>query len=273
MEADKNRGELIRKRREELGLSVTDMSKKCGVAEKTWYRYESGEPIRADKVDRVLAALRWKMFPTSERSMFDSVMSIDESSWAYSPWIAECEGEFWAKAVAWAFIVVLDSIRMAVSDLSTMPAGSHVGQVLFENVDFMPERYLTRYDHEFMCRMCDAVKTMALQMKKGEPEWLAINQIICRMLQFELDFICDMIIEEGDEVPDGTCACVEGLFDLLFEDADVMMYFGSQSSDVPENTSDLVCAAMANSLGDGDNVFDFENWFKLPALPEVEESR
>lgn len=273
MEADKSRGDLIRKRREELGLSVTDMSKKCGIAEKTWYRYEAGEPIRADKVDRVLAALRWKVFPETERRMLDSVMDIDEDNWAYSPWIAEYEGEFWAKAVAWSFIVVFDSLRMAVHELSTMSVGSHVGQVAFENIDFMPERYLTRCDHEFMCRMCDAMKVMALEMKKGQPEWLAINQIICRMVQFELDFICEMIIEEGDEVPDGICAGVEGLFDLLFEDADVMMYFGSQSSDVPKNDFDLACATMANSLGHGNNVFDFENWFDLSAVFAVEESK
>ena len=51
----------MRARREELGLSVPQMSKRAGVSEQTWRNYESGRSrVRADKQDSVWEALGWE---------------------------------------------------------------------------------------------------------------------------------------------------------------------------------------------------------------------
>ena len=63
----------MRARREELGLSVPQMSKRAGVSEQTWRNYESGRSrVRADKQDSVWEALGWE--PPSPWSVLRSMM-------------------------------------------------------------------------------------------------------------------------------------------------------------------------------------------------------
>ena len=51
----------MRARREELGLSVSQMSKRAGVSAQTWRNYEAGRSrMRADKQDSVWDALGWE---------------------------------------------------------------------------------------------------------------------------------------------------------------------------------------------------------------------
>ena len=51
----------MRARREELGLSVSQMSKRAGVSAQTWRSYEAGRSrVRADKQDSVWDALGWE---------------------------------------------------------------------------------------------------------------------------------------------------------------------------------------------------------------------
>ena len=53
--------QAMRARREELGLSVSQMSKRAGVSAQTWRNYEAGRSrVRADKQDSVWDALGWE---------------------------------------------------------------------------------------------------------------------------------------------------------------------------------------------------------------------
>ena len=63
----------MRARREELGMSVPQMSKRAGVSEQTWRNYESGRSrVRTDKQDGVWEALGWE--PPSPWSVLRSMM-------------------------------------------------------------------------------------------------------------------------------------------------------------------------------------------------------
>jgi len=58
---DPDIAQTMRARREELGLSVSQMSKRAGVSVQTWRNYESGRSrVRADKQDSVWDALGWE---------------------------------------------------------------------------------------------------------------------------------------------------------------------------------------------------------------------
>ena len=64
--------QATRARREELGLSVSQMSERAGVSARTWRSYEAGRSrVRADKQDSVWDALGWEL---------------------PSPWSAQCGG-------------------------------------------------------------------------------------------------------------------------------------------------------------------------------------
>ena len=53
--------QVMRARREELGLSVSQMSERAGVSAQTWRNYEAGRSrVRADKQDSVWDALGWE---------------------------------------------------------------------------------------------------------------------------------------------------------------------------------------------------------------------
>jgi len=54
--------QVMRARREELGLSVSQMSERAGVSAQTWRSYEAGRSrVRADKQDSVWDALGWEL--------------------------------------------------------------------------------------------------------------------------------------------------------------------------------------------------------------------
>ena len=53
----------IKQRRHELGLSAEEAARKAGVGTKTWFRYESGNSIRNDKIKGVCKALSWTSLP------------------------------------------------------------------------------------------------------------------------------------------------------------------------------------------------------------------
>ena len=60
--------EMIKKRRNELHLTIEEAAQRAGVGTKTWCRYEAGEAIRHDKYKGVCKALNWLQFPTEDNT-------------------------------------------------------------------------------------------------------------------------------------------------------------------------------------------------------------
>ena len=61
-------GKKIKKRREELNLTIEEAASRANVGTKTWYRYESGESIRKDKCRGICKALNWRVFPDQDET-------------------------------------------------------------------------------------------------------------------------------------------------------------------------------------------------------------
>lgn len=259
MEFNKARGEMIAKRRRELGLSVADLSHKCGIAEKTWYRYEAGNAIRDDKVQIVLSALKWSEFPSEDLSVLSIVGNVDLSHWAYVNWIADKYDVLLAKMFACACDLVFNNLCSVVHDLSSMPKGSHVGQVFFAYDDILPECYLTRYDYEFMCRLCDEFKGFIGEIKHDVIRRTVVHELLLAMVESEFYLYVDMFREENIEIPFDLEYF--DMFDNCFDDKGFLMYFGDNSTSFPDGNG-FLCARMRGILWDGDSVFSFENWFR-----------
>lgn len=58
---------LIKARRNELGLTIQEAAITAGVGVKTWCRYETGESIRKDKCRGICKALNWTSFPDESK--------------------------------------------------------------------------------------------------------------------------------------------------------------------------------------------------------------
>ena len=255
---DKCRGDAIRNRRCELNLSVTDAARKCNLAEKTWYRYEAGNPIRDDKVSSVLSVLKWKQFSSSTVLLSDTILSIDENHWAYSSWIENRYGTYYAKLLSYAFDTVFDNCRCAVIDLSNKPCGYHVGQIYFAYEDDLPIMYKMRYDYEFMCKLCRAIALFSIQVKKGRIVDLVIHELITHLLTIEIFNTLDMLSNEVSDI-----SCMDdmrniNLFTTFFNHSDVKSFFDYSPTDVPGTDFEASYKSFALSTI---NVFDFDSWF------------
>lgn len=155
-------GQMMRERREELGLTMEQMAKKAGVGTKSWSRYESGEGIRADKVSRILRALGWASFP--EGTTDGSGWSVDEEK--VSPYFSARYGETAARAFAVSFELLSDEILHDMDLLAKMPKDTHLGQVEQESFlsDRLPEQFLTDYDYQFLYAMECTLRILCMRI-------------------------------------------------------------------------------------------------------------
>ena len=55
-------GKKIKKRREELNLTIEEAASRANVGTKTWYRYESGESIRKEKCRGISKSQKLRVF-------------------------------------------------------------------------------------------------------------------------------------------------------------------------------------------------------------------
>ncbi len=150
IENDKFFGNKIKERRQSLNLTIEAAAKLAGVGTKTWFRYESGAPIRADKYRGVCKALNWS--PVDFSNM-EELKDINE--YRKDPlWSSYLEKQFGPEA-AFSFDVgidlVSDHINNDLGELAKMPKGTHIGQIeVSELKDLLPPQFLMLYDYDFV---------------------------------------------------------------------------------------------------------------------------
>ena len=173
-QGSKELGNAMRKRREELGLTVEQAASRARIGSKTWSRYESGASIRSDKVRGVCAALGWKSLEQSTvYSLIDldaeQSVDIDEQHAAWSRFLERIYG----RAVAVRFCVgsdiLFDDIQMDLTSLSTMPRGSHLGELDISMIrDYLPRQFLTRYDYDFLFALACRLRLLRMQLHERD---------------------------------------------------------------------------------------------------------
>ena len=166
--------ELARKiklRRNELHLTIEKAALRAGVGTKTWSRYETGTSIRKDKCKGICKALNWRDFPDNEFVENRKPLTEEyKDNEAWSQFLADNYSPMAAIAFAAGSDILLDYIEQDLSDLASMPSGSHIGQL---NTSFiseaLPSQFLMQYDYNFLYQMRCTLLQLRMRAKMGIP--------------------------------------------------------------------------------------------------------
>lgn len=218
--------EEIRRRRQELELTIEEAASRAGVGTKTWCRYEAGESIRSDKAKGICKALNWSLLPTDEQND-DPAFNLAEykKHEAWSETLCEVLGE----AAAIAFVIgsdlVSDYIKEDLERLSEKPKGTHIGELSISMMkDLLPEQFLMRYDYEFLYCLKAAVEKLRKTAHYGGTilAHSVIEEILIYLFMEEALFPLECILSEM------TNCSINGLDEMdqwafeLFDDMDVV---------------------------------------------------
>ena len=216
----------IKERRKALHLTIEEAAAKAGVGTKTWCRYEAGESIRKDKCRGICKALNWRTLPETEASANVSAsfkLSEYHSHKAWSQNIADIFGEAAAASFAIGSDIILDHIQEDLQKLSTLPQGSHIGQVDCSILaDLLPKQFLMRYDYDFIY-LLHATVTQLRNRSQLPQEFLVhsvLEELALYLMVEESHFLMDEIETNVEEAWD------EWIFDL-FDDMDIITFLYS----------------------------------------------
>lgn len=165
--------EAIRRRRQELGLTIEEAARKADVGTKTWCRYEAGGSVRRDKYKGVCKALSWQG-PLEVVSDEDDVPDFQDYRCheAWSPYIQKNFGEVAAISFVIGSDLLLDAIQEDLHALSSLPRGSHIGQTESSWLDFLlPPQFLMRYDYEFLYCLQATLLQLRSKAHSGREFW------------------------------------------------------------------------------------------------------
>ena len=161
----------IKKRRNELELTIEAAALRAGVGTKTWCRYEAGESIRKDKCKGICKALNWNGIPDlemEEDEKFSAQKYKNHEAW--SKFLEEHFGVQAAMSFAAGSDILLDYIQDDMEKLASMPAGTHIGQLDVSWLrDSLPEQFLMQYNYEFLYQMKCTLNQMRMCTKRGFP--------------------------------------------------------------------------------------------------------
>lgn len=157
----------IRSRRNELGLTIEEAASRASVGTKTWSRYEAGESIRKDKWKGICRALNWNNFPEQEEEQGIFVQKYKGHK-AWSEFLEENFGTRAAAAFAAGSDGLLYHMEEDISDLASMPAGTHIGQLKVSRLyDKLPEQFLMHYNYELLYQLKSQLHRLRRRAKLG----------------------------------------------------------------------------------------------------------
>ncbi|MDO4386187.1 MAG: helix-turn-helix transcriptional regulator [Clostridia bacterium] len=198
---NKKLGGKIRSRRNELGLTIEEAASRAGVGCKTWSRYEAGESIRQDKCKGICKALNWHSLPDQE---------------AWSPFLEHEFGTEAAMSFAAGSDMLLDHIQGDMTELASMPVGTHVGQLKASYLsDILPKQFLMHYNYEFLYQMKCALLGLRACAESGSP--MIAHSVLEELLLYLCCEEAFAMMELNGEEPQEQ----EWEFDL-FDDMDVV---------------------------------------------------
>ena len=215
--------EMIKKRRNELHLTIEEAAQRAGVGTKTWCRYEAGEAIRHDKYKGVCKALNWIQFPDEDGEDGELILDDYKDHEAWSSDLAENFGDIAALSFAIGSDILLDHIKEDMEELAHQPKGTHIGQIGTSFLEGkLPRQFLMRYDYEFLYLMyCELNRLRVIAGSGGKMIAHSVLQEILIYLTVEES---EFLIEEENITRESRWQ--EWVYDLL-EDMDVVTYLYS----------------------------------------------
>lgn len=220
----------IRSRRNELGLTIEEAASRAGVGTKTWSRYEAGESIRKDKCKGICRALNWSDLPNPEGAMREGI-SIQEYKMhkAWSQYLEDMFGARAAMAFAAGSDILLDYINDDLEELSSLPAGSHIGQLNISRLSgSLPEQFLMHYDYDFLyrlkCTLCN------LRLCAGYGSSMIAHSVMEELVLYLCNEEASVLIELygwSDECEDENSIYSKSWAFDLFDDMDIITFLYS----------------------------------------------
>lgn len=213
-------GKEIKQKRTELGLTIEEAALKAGIGTKTWSRYESGESIRSDKCIGICKVLGWRSLPTVDNANDDRIKISDYKNHKYwSHFIEKNFGESAAFSFATGSELLLDYINEDMQSLSSMPRGSHLGQLPYSMIaSDLPEQFLMRYDYEFLFELRASVQNLCRAAHNGS---FSAHSVIEELAIYLIVNSATLLQEQIDDMTDEDLT--EWIYDL-FEDSDICMF-------------------------------------------------
>ena len=238
--------ESIKQRRLELNLTIEEAAQRAGVGTKTWCRYESGESIRHDKCKGVCRALNWQGFPNGnidDNEIFDYEEYTSHKAWSSS--IKKQFGDIAAISFVIGTDILLDYLREDLQEMSTMPKGSHIGQVNISWIaSLLPQQFLTRYDYEFLYHLYVTVRrlrTVAHNYKK-----FIVHSVMEELAVYLIVEASELLVESmWENMEDAGLDCEEYWKDWIYD------LFGD---------CDLITCLYSDFYMTRDNIYHFDHW-------------
>lgn len=221
----------IKHRRNELNLTIEEAASRAGVGTKTWSRYEAGESIRRDKCRGICKALNWRDFPDVESDAEKkSLVEEYRDHEAWSQFLADNYGPGAAMAFAMGSDIMLDYINQDQSDLASMPAGSHIGQLSTSFIsEELPPQFLMRYDYDFLYNMKCVLLQLRWRAKHGIP--ITAHSILEELIIYLCNEEAQALIEIGagadDLIDDEHLDNSEDWVFDMFDDMDIITFLYS----------------------------------------------
>ena len=213
----------IRSRRNELGLTIEEAASRASVGTKTWSRYEAGESIRKDKWKGICKALNWNNFPEQEEEEEQGIfIQKYRGHKAWSEFLEENFGTRAAAAFAAGSDILLDHIKEDMSELASMPVGTHIGQLNVSLLcDDLPKQFLMHYDYELLYQLKSQLHRLRRRAKLGYS--MKAHSVMEELLIYLCNEEANILMKHYDvnNVPDE-----EWVFDL-FDDMDIITFLYS----------------------------------------------
>lgn len=237
----------IRNRRLELELTIEEAASRAGVGTKTWCRYEAGESIRKDKCRGICKALNWYNIPDQNTDENGVYIKDYKEMKAWSTYLEEAYGTYAAFSFAFGSDVLLDYIQEDITGLSTMPVGTHVGQVDNSMLkELLPRQFLMQYNYDFLYQM----ECTLLQLRERAAGGVSMNAH--SVLEELIFYLCNGEAESYLELSDAERRLVEcaeenysneWLYDMLGD-------------------TDFITFLYSNRVLDEENIYHFTHWTK-----------
>ena len=225
IQGSKDLAKRIRQRRNELGMTIEEAAYRADVGTKTWCRYEAGGSIRLDKCRGICKALNWRSLPGQEAEEDPFAEEAYRESPAWSRYLEKNYGAGTAVSFAMGSDVLLDHIQEDLHELSSLPKGSHLGQLDFSCIgQDLPEQFLVRYDYEFLYRMkCELLRMRQTARMGGDMiAHTVLQELILYLCAREASAVRELGM--GENVPKEESE--EWMFDL-FGDMDIVTWLYS----------------------------------------------
>ena len=223
----------IKSRRNELGLTIEEAARRAGVGMKTWSRYEAGGSIRADKCKGLCKALNWLGFPSADAEEGDAFPAQEHPNHkgheAWSQFLEEHFGADAAMSFAAGSDILYDHIQEDISELASMPTGSHVGQLDISYLfDILPEQFRMQYDYTFLYHMKCTLSAMRARAQSGRPMTAhsVMEELLLYLCAKEALILLELRNEGSAFENSGSERFVDWVFDL-FDDMDIITYLYS----------------------------------------------